>query len=64
MATPLHLAAMKSGWSSDWSVIECLVGWGAALNLVDVDGNTPLHIVIQVKGAITPESSQLKQVCK
>ena len=47
---------------SHWSVVECLVGWGALLNLVDIGGNTPLHSVITSKSVISPESPQIKQV--
>ena len=57
-STPLHMAAKKSYWST----VECLVGWGAALNPVDSDGSTPLHMVIEAKSPVMPESSQLKQV--
>ena len=42
MFTPLHVAAL----SSCWSELECLVGWGAALDPADHLGNTPLFIVI------------------
>ena len=56
--TPLHSAAMNS----KWSVVECLVGWGAALNLVNSNEDTPLHLLIKSKDAQPPETSQLKQV--
>ena len=38
------------------------MGWGAALNSVNSDGSTPLHMVIEAKSPVMPESSQLKQV--
>ena len=56
--TPLHLAISKSRWS----IVECLVGWGALLNLVDHDGNTPLHKVITLRSVKDPGSPQIKQV--
>ena len=56
--TPLHIATNKSRWS----VVECLVGWGALLNVVDCDGNTPLHIVIALRSVKDPGSPQIKQV--
>ena len=56
--TPLHVAADRS----KWNVVECLVGWGAALNLVDRDGNTPLHCVIKKKCLMNPESPQIERV--
>ena len=55
--TPLHMAIHKSRWS----VVECLVGWGALLNVVDSDGNTPLHILITLR-SVDPGSPQIKQV--
>ena len=57
-STALHGAAEYSYWS----VIECLVGWGAALNLVNRSGNTPLHNVVGLKSPEIPESPQLMQV--
>ena len=57
-ATPLHEAAEVS----QWSALECLVGWGAALNPVDKHGNTPLHLVTTKKSHEAPESPQLHQV--
>ena len=56
--TPLHMAIDKS----HWSVVECLVGWGALLNVVDCDGNTPLHILITLRSVKDPGSPQIKQV--
>ena len=56
--TPLHCAAE----AAHWSVLECLVGWGAALDSVNRNGHTPLHIVTGGKRSVTPESPQLKQV--
>ena len=38
--TPLHVATIEG----NCNVIEKLVGFGADLNHVDNDGNTPLHI--------------------
>ena len=57
-STALHMAAEIS----KWSVVECLIGWGAALNLVDQNGNTPLHCVIETKSFTNPESPQIKGV--
>ena len=57
-STPLHVAAAKS----QWSAMECLVGWGAALNPVDNSGNIPLHIVTAMKSSDALESPQLNQV--
>ena len=57
-ATPLHLAAGKS----HWGVLECLVGWGAALDPVNKDGNTPLQTVTSKRSSVIPESPQLNQV--
>ena len=56
--TPLYGAAVKS----QWSALECLVGWGAALNVVDKDGCTPLYVVTNQKSSVIPESPQLIQV--
>ena len=56
--TPLHMAIHKSRWS----VVECLVGWGALLNVVDCDGNTPLHILITSRSVKDPGSPQIEQV--
>ena len=56
--TPLHVAAAKT----HWSVLECLVGWGAALNTVDGEGDTPLLIVTVRRSCVIPESPQLNQV--
>ena len=56
--TPLHIATNKSRWS----VVECLVGWGALLNVVDCEGNTPLHILITLRSVKDPGSPQIKQV--
>ena len=56
--TALHEAVA----SAHWSVVECLVGWGAALDLVSSDGNTPLHLVVKSKSAVIPESPQLVKV--
>lgn len=56
--TPMHLAAMQS----QWSVIECLVGWGTALDLVEINGNTPLHMISAAKSTHITDSPQLKQV--
>ena len=41
-ATALHLACVKGNVRS----IECLVGYGAAVELTDDKGLTPLHYVI------------------
>ena len=40
--TPLHLAILK-GHSR---IVERLVSCGAHLTAVDLDGNTPLHLVL------------------
>ena len=59
--TPLHMAINKS----HWSVVECLVGWGALLNVLNVvncDGNTPLHVLITLRSVKDPGSPQIKQV--
>ena len=58
VATPLHLAADRASWA----VVECLVGWGALLNVTDVNGETPLHIVVYRKSPTVPDSVQLKMV--
>ena len=57
-STPLHMAIK----SSRWSVVECLVGWGALLNVVDRDGNTPLHTVNKLMSVNSPGSPQIEQV--
>ena len=56
--TPLHLAAFKSYWS----VIECLVGWGADLNSTDRIGYTPVRVIIVRKSDVKPTSPTLKMV--
>ena len=56
--TPLHVAVTQSYWS----VVECLVGWGAALDPVGNDGDTALHMAINVKTAVRPTSPTLKRV--
>ena len=38
------------------------MGWGAALNLVDSNGDTPLHDVVRSKSPVIPNSPQIKQV--
>ena len=60
MFTPLHVAAL----SSCWSELECLVGWGAALDLADRLGNTPVFVVIMqtTKAAAKLTSPTLKKV--
>ena len=60
MRTPLHAVAIE-GHSQ---VIERLVGCGAELNSVDIDGNTPLHIVLVKKNAkpATVKTPQLSKV--
>lgn len=45
--TALHVAAIEG----NCNVIEKLVGFGADLNRVDKDGNTPLHVVFIKKTA-------------
>ena len=57
-ATPLHLAA----YQGHWNVLECLVGWGAMLNVMDKNGDTPLHFVIASTKELPVESTQLKKV--
>lgn len=57
-ATALHLAAERG----HWSVVECLVGWGAAVNMSDARGNTPMHIVASNKRETIPESPHLRKV--
>ena len=56
--TALHFAICHSRWS----VVECLVGWGALLNLVDRGGHTPLYTVISLRSVKDPGSPQIKQV--
>ena len=56
--TPLHVAITQSYWS----VVECLVGWGAALDPVGKKGDTALHVAINVKNAERPTSPTLKRV--
>ena len=60
MFSPLHVAAL----SSCWSELECLVGWGAALDPADLLGNTPVYVVItQTRKAATKLTSPtLKKV--
>ena len=60
MFTPLHVAAL----SSCWSELECLVGWGAALDPADRLGSTPVYIVITRarKAAAKLTSPTLKKV--
>ena len=60
MFTPLHVAAL----SSCWSELECLVGWGAALDPADLLGNTPVYVVIRQarKAATKVTSPTLKKV--
>ena len=38
------------------------MGWGAVLNHVDSNGNTPLHIVLRLKSHVIPQSPQLNEV--
>lgn len=57
--TALHLAAQYG----HYALIECLVGWGAALNRIDVLGNTPLWLVVSHKKNTTLFTPQLKLVC-
>ena len=58
METPLHAAADRNCWS----VLECLVGWGAELNVADIGGRTPLNVVVRHKSSVVPDSMQLKMV--
>ena len=57
-ATPLHYAAIGASWAA----VECLVGWGAQLNVTAVNGETPLHCVVEGKSPVVPDSVQLKMV--
>ena len=57
-ATALHLAAEEG----HWSVVECLVGWGATLSVTDARGNTPMHNVASNKKEAVPESPHLRKV--
>lgn len=59
--TPLHTAVIE-GYPR---VIEKLVGYGAELNAVEDEGNTPLHITL-IKKAMKPindDTSVMNKVC-
>ena len=56
--TALHIAACNGHCHA----VECLVGWGAALNVRDQDGDTPLLLLARGKEPIFAESPQLKKV--
>ena len=43
--TALHIAAKKG----NTGCLECLVGYGASLDLVDMNGYSPLHVVLYKK---------------
>lgn len=57
-ATALHLAAFRGHWST----VECLVGWGALLNTADMNGDTPLSIVVREKNPSAVSTPQLQKV--
>ena len=57
-ATALHLSAARGYWS----VVECLVGWGASLTIADYQGNTSLHLVTRAKNDNFLNSPHLKMV--
>lgn len=56
--TALHVAVCN-GYSH---AVECLVGWGAALNARDQDGSTPLLLLARGEEPMLAESPQLKEV--
>ena len=58
--TPLHVAILK-GYSR---IIECLVGYGASLNVGDCDGDTPLHLVLDrdKMEALSSETPEMNEV--
>ena len=58
MTTPLRYAAARASWA----VMECLMGWGAQLDVTDVTGETALHTVVRKKSPVVPDSEQLKMV--
>ena len=43
--TPLHIASREGHIKS----LECLVGYGADVEVTDLQGNTPLHFVLAKK---------------
>ena len=57
-STALHIAA----WKGYCHVIECLVGWGAALDIGDQMGNTPLLLIVLGKLPMFTDSPRLNKV--
>lgn len=60
--TALHIAA----YSAHSRILEKLVQYGAALNVQDMYGDTPLHDVLarDVVVPISDETPRLKKVCQ
>ena len=58
--TPLHCAAIE-GYGA---VIEALVGYGADLNAVDLQGSTALHIILIKKNGKPPSEELTPQMIK
>ena len=58
--TALHIALM----ARSLRIAEQLVGYGADLNVVDKDGNTPLHyaFVLPSMGSVSVDTPQLSKV--
>lgn len=56
----MHVAAFKG----HPRIIECLVGYGANLNAADIDGDTPLHLVLDrmVMAAPSADTPELLKV--
>lgn len=57
--TALHVAAMKK----KTRLVDFLVGYGAQLNITDVKGNTPLHLVLDEELESLP-SADVTQILK
>ena len=58
--TPLHIAVHEGCIKA----VELLVGFGADLNVVTTDGNTPLHLALG-RGTMSPpleETPEIKEV--
>eukprot|EP00731_Ephydatia_muelleri_P025552 Em0017g635a len=58
--TALHIALM----AKSLRIAEQLVGYGADLNVVDKDGDTPLHyaFVLPSMGSVSPDTPQLSKI--
>lgn len=53
MLTPLHLAAQR-GYCR---IVECLVGYGADVNMLSNEGDTVMHFIVANKNMQPPSSS-------